>query len=141
MLSFIYRSSAFFFWWWCQVSLLRKNFLFEYSGNTRWSLSWCWAHEKKIFSVFAVIAPLSSSLHIWKMLLKNKIAILEILLLSFVFFKFSNSVYPHVPQNSLSKICVLNKCCFSNSMLTVYENHKKSLIQNCERSELRLQFE
>ena len=30
---------------------------------------------------------------------------------------------------------------FESSTYTVFENHKKSLIQHCERSELRLHFE
>ncbi len=54
------------------------------------------------------------------MLLTNKIdAILEILLLSFVFKSFCLATLPY-PQIFLSKICVLNKCCFSNSICWDY---------------------
>ena len=48
----------------------------------------------------------------------------------------SNTVFRNNEKSLLAKSSLLIHC-----RITVFENHPKSLIQNCERSELRLQFE
>ena len=60
-----------------------------------------------------------------------------------IFFKFYKSFIFKGKQKNLVNLqhCITSDHLIIELQLTVFENHRKSLIQHCERSELRLHFE
>ena len=56
--------------------------------------------------------------------------------INFLAFRLTRWVASHRTMHTIWKFIFLKEC-----TRTVFENHRKSLIQNCERSELRLHFE